>query len=262
MIKMPDHISPSQIDMFNRCAEQYRRRYILGEKIPPGVSLLRGASVHKGIEENNKYKLTNKEDLPERSILELIDFHFDDYKNRSGYVLTREEESIGASKVLGEAKDMAIAMGKVYYKDSAPNVMPELVESKVEIEFPKIKLIGILDLADDKQRVIEYKTGKRWTQGRADKSFQLSFYGMAYKVLKGIYPRELIIGNFINNKKPVYSEISTQRDENDCKVLYNRINTVLDAIQKGVFTPCSSDSWQCSEQYCGFALTCPYYNKK
>jgi len=48
--KKKPHLSISQISMYTRCGEQHRRRYGLGEIIPPGVSLICGSGTHKGIE--------------------------------------------------------------------------------------------------------------------------------------------------------------------------------------------------------------------
>ena len=38
--------------MFRRCPEQFRHRYILGEKEKPGESLLVGSAFHEGLEFN------------------------------------------------------------------------------------------------------------------------------------------------------------------------------------------------------------------
>ena len=48
-MKKPDekpYLSPSQMGMYCRCGEQYRRRYIEKEIIPPGFALIKGGSVH------------------------------------------------------------------------------------------------------------------------------------------------------------------------------------------------------------------------
>ena len=57
-------ISPSQIDMFSRCGEQYRRRYIEKDRLPPGVAMIRGRGVHEGVAENMRQKRHTYCDLP------------------------------------------------------------------------------------------------------------------------------------------------------------------------------------------------------
>ena len=57
-------ITSSMLNMFFRCPEQFRRRYLEGEIIPPGIAAAIGKSVHKAAEENHKHKLLKEEDLP------------------------------------------------------------------------------------------------------------------------------------------------------------------------------------------------------
>lgn len=52
------HLSISQINMLGRCGEQYRRRYIEGEKIPPGIAALVG----RGVDDSVTINLQNKID--------------------------------------------------------------------------------------------------------------------------------------------------------------------------------------------------------
>jgi hypothetical protein len=47
-----EHLSASSIGMFRRCPEQFRHRYILGEKERPGEALLIGSAFHTGLEFN------------------------------------------------------------------------------------------------------------------------------------------------------------------------------------------------------------------
>ena len=68
--KKRPHISPSQISMYSRCGEQFRRRYLAKDIVPPGVALIKGSAVHKGIETNNEQKMESWADLPKDDIVE------------------------------------------------------------------------------------------------------------------------------------------------------------------------------------------------
>ena len=50
MPEMIDHISPSMLGLFCRCQEAFRRRYIEGIKLPPGIAACIGTGMHKGAE--------------------------------------------------------------------------------------------------------------------------------------------------------------------------------------------------------------------
>ncbi len=58
------HLSISQLNMLSFCGEQYCRRYVLQEKIPPGISLLVGISVDDSVNANLGNKIATQELLP------------------------------------------------------------------------------------------------------------------------------------------------------------------------------------------------------
>ena len=70
------------------CPERYRRRYVNQEIVPPGISLIRGTSVHKGAEHNHRQKIKSHIDLKKKEILEIVDAEFDNRKNKEGFMLT------------------------------------------------------------------------------------------------------------------------------------------------------------------------------
>jgi hypothetical protein len=95
------HISPSQMDMFFRCGEQYRRRYVLGEIVPPGVALVKGSAVHKAAEVNYRQKVETHVDL---ALSDLTDAAATDVTHRvaaEGLMLTPEESSVGLARTHG-----------------------------------------------------------------------------------------------------------------------------------------------------------------
>lgn len=51
------HLSASSLRMLCECGERYRRRYIDGDVIPPGVSMVGGIAVHRAAERNLRHKL-------------------------------------------------------------------------------------------------------------------------------------------------------------------------------------------------------------
>jgi len=256
------HLSHTQIDMFCRCGEAYRRRYIEGEIILPGVVLLEGKGVHGGAEVNFRQKITTHEDLPEKDIVDAAVAKFE-AESAGGYALTPEEHARGVSAVLGEAKDTTVALARLHAQVQAPDYQPVAVEHATRIVLPHSShdLLAITDLRDDQGRIVDFKTAKKsLSQLDVDKSMQLTIYAAANMVDTGNLPSEVRLDVLVKNKTPKRVVLTSTRAMTDIEVLANRINATLDAIAKGVFTPCAVGSWNCSPKWCGYWAMCPYVN--
>jgi RecB family exonuclease len=265
---MPDkkpHISQTQLESLCRCPEAYRRRYIEGERIPPGIALLKGSAFHKGAETNFRQKLASHEDLPVDEIKEATAAAFESSLAGS-YSLSEEEVSRGAAVTLGEAKDAVVALAEIHAEHQAPDYQPVLVEQPVTIVLPSASrdLLGIIDLADDKGRVVDLKTsGKKKNQNEADTSVQLTVYAAPYHAKTGGPPAELRLDTIVQSKKSVSRDVlTTDRGTADFRALANRINVALHIIDAGIFLPASPGSWWCASRWCGFWSTCRFVNSE
>lgn len=256
------YTSPSQLDTICRCPEQWRRIYMEGERLPPGVAAMQGTAVHDGAAINFRQKIKTHEDLPRNDIVEAAVAKFE-AEAAGTYVMTPEESSRGAGTVIGEAKDQVADMATLLADEIVPEYQPVLVEQPVRIILPEAShdLLGILDLADDKRRVVDFKTsGKRKTQGEADQSVQLTFYAAGHRVLTGELPTELRLEVMVKKGVPERQIVRTQRGPDDFAALAHRVNSVLQIIDNGVFMPAPPGSWYCSAKWCGFWPTCRYVN--
>ncbi len=256
------HLSASQLEMFWRCPEQYRRRYIEGEKLPPGIALIAGKAFHKGAEVNFTQKIESHEDLPTCDIADAAASAFD-AEVAGGYTLNEDEESKGAKKVLGEAKDQAVFLARVHSIEQAPDYQPVAVEHKTRILFPSSThdLLAVTDLRDDKDRVVDLKTAARkMPVTAADESTQLTIYAAAFHADVGRAPSEVRLDVLTKTKAPQRQVLQSERNANDFRVFANRVNVTLSAIKAGSFTPASPGAWCCSPKWCGFWNSCPYIN--
>ena len=257
------HVSPSQLSMLFRCGEQYRRRYIEGEVIPPGFAAHRGTGVHAAADENNTQKIETHEDLPVDDLKDIAAEGFELRYKTDGVMLTPEERSRGMKIVKGEYKDQTVMLAELWGNEVAPTIQPILSEAKLTIELPDAPrdLLGILDTVTDDGTIIDLKTaGRKWPKNRANSELQFTFYGLAYRAVYKKDPRQIRADVLVAKSQPEYQPIITTRNQDDYKVLINRINTFLKIIETGAFTPASPGTWWCSKKWCGYAETCPYYS--
>jgi len=259
------HVSPSALDMYLRCGEQYRRAYIEKEKIPPGVALVKGGSVHKAAEVNFAQKIESHVDLPVGDLLEAAASHVDQTLEREGMMLTPDEEGRGLAKVKGELVDRATALTKTFHKHIAPTVQPVLVERFVRIDLPRHShdLLGRLDCVDDGDRVRDLKTSsRRKSEDEVQRSDQLTFYHAAMKKETGREPKEVVLDVLVDTKTPAVQTLRSNRTQNDKQVFLNRLNSMIQGVNAGVFPPAPLGHWCCSPKFCGYWFTCPYVNSE
>ena len=261
-----EYLTQSRLESFCKCPEAYRRRYIEGEIIPPGISLAKGTGVHAGAALNFTQKIESRVDLPASQIVEAAVAGFEE-ETRDGVSLMDDERSRGETIVLADAKDSVAKMAEVHAKQQAPEYQPVLVEQTVEIELPnaEVNLRGTLDLADDRRIVVDLKTsGRSKSQDEADQSVQLTVYAAAYHAATGEPSAEQRLETIVQTKTKTYRDMkSTTRTLADYRALAHRINAVHEAIRAGVFPPTTPGSWWCDPRYCGFFNRgCPYVNSE
>lgn len=261
-MKDKPYLSQTQLTMYERCGEQYRRRYIEKEKIPPGIGLVKGTGVHGGSKANFRQKIETRKDLPKKEIIDISVANFDKKLNKEGISLTREEETTGYKKVVGQARDAVVVLSALYSDCVAPKYQPQFVEEKQLLEVPEAShnLLIMLDVADIEGIIADVKTSKKKINQQAiDEDEQLTFYSLVYTAKTGKLPKAVRLERLIEKKIPEYQMLESMRTMKDLRVIVNRINVMLNGLKKGSFIPCQSTAWWCDERYCGYAMTCPYY---
>lgn len=261
---MKPHMSSSRMETFWRCGEQYRRRYVEKHIVPPGIALLVGTGLHVGSEVNFKQKIHTHCDLPIDDIVDAAVSGFEKRIHNESYELTSEESAVGARKVIAQAKDLVANMAEIFAVDVAPDYQPVAVEVTTLIELPGTHdLVTVTDLRDDQGRVTDFKSaGRKKSQQEADSSTQLTAYAAAYGMDHGHDPVEVRLDTLLKNKRVDRQVLVSHRDASDYLVLANRIDATVAAINAGIFTPTSPTNWQCSERWCGYARTCPFFSKR
>jgi hypothetical protein len=253
------HISWSQHKMFSLCGEQWRRRYVLGQKRPPGVAMIVGTGTHRAVETNMKEKFCNKRPAARDLVLTVA----------RDAVVREWCGDAGNEQARGEAVDMATSLAGLHYDEVAPAIDPIAVECgfTLKLEGLPVDLVGVIDLAaqlgPDAVAVRDLKTAKSSPPaGAADNSDQLTCYSIAAGVLWPGMDVELALDHLIKTKRPKALTQTTRRTRADQDAFLRRVATVVDAMQKGIVIPAPRDSWACTPKWCGYFSDCPYVNAK
>lgn len=258
------HLSYSQISQYCRCGQQYYYRYIdPAIPVPPGIALIKGKTVHSGIEKNFRQKIDSKIDLPKK---EIVDFTVSEYETATTseeIFLSEEEKTTGKDIVIGKGLDSVVQVAELYSDEVAPTIQPVSVEDRHMIEIPDCRpVVTITDCIDDNKKIHDFKvTGKSKSQSEVDNSLQLTLYALAYNDRTGEMPAGLSFDALVTTKKPKYQILETKRDEFDFVSAIRIIQTVQKGIEAEVFLPAAEGSWVCDPRWCGYYSICKYKNK-
>lgn len=155
-----DYLSASRLTLFQRCPEQYRRRYIQGERERSNGNLVWGGADHYAHEQNFRQKIESHTDLPVQDVKDAFAEGFDRKVDEGG---GSSEIEWGEQKP-GDILDAGVLLAATYHELVSPTVQPIAVETRFEVEIPGIPVpvIGYIDV-NEELRAIERKTARAKT---------------------------------------------------------------------------------------------------
>jgi len=253
-------ISPSQFNMYRRCAKQFYYRYILELIKPPAVAMIKGTAIHKGAEVVHKNTIKTGKPLSLEEATQAVVDTFDHQKETIEDWEDAEE---------GSVKQSAIANFRVYYKQAVPLIRPLAAEKTFALKLGGVPVRGVIDLIDqvpgeyelkdDPQKppplvevVSDLKTTTRlWPPQKLNTEPQLTFYALAENT-------ERVRVDFLLDQKSGsrYEAKRALRSVNEKKVLIEDLVEVVELIKKGIFPRCDPTSWGCTEKFCGYYQKC------
>jgi hypothetical protein len=257
-------LSATQLDMFFRCGEQWRRRYIAGEIIPPGIAAHVGSGLHKASEVNFSQKIETGEDLP---LVDVTDAARDGYIHKlqnDGVYMTREDAQ-ARERLFDEGLAQVIDLATVLHSEFAPSIEPVMVEREVSMvdEDTGVEWLGYIDL-EETETIHELKTtGKSWSQADVDSSTQGTLYPRLIESVTGIKPAQIEFDIFRKLKtQPQLSVLFTERDDSDWLAFQQRVKTMIKMVDAGLAPPASPGSWICHPKWCGWFSVCKYVSDR
>ena len=248
-----DHLSASQIAMFQRCPKQWEFRYVKKMKMPPTGPMVMGSAVHSGIEHNYKHKYITKKPANKNEVMDQYDYAWERMKHGADF----------EAKDPGKLKDTGYAMANLHYDSVAPTVEPvEVPEIEVKVQIPGVKrmFVGYFDLIGKltsklKRVIIDNKTTMRkFEEFAVDLSGQLTSYDILHKLKFGKRPDGALNDVLVGTKGGVqHQRIITERTQDELDRFTNTVQLVEKAIDAGIFYP-TDDPKTCS--WCGYAKIC------
>ncbi len=263
---MFDHLSYTMYEMFLRCGERVRRRYVLGHRIPPGFAQLRGTGQHSAQRLDLERKLQTGALAPLEEVQDAARDSIASVWDHGSVLLTEEERLIGPARVRDRLVDETLRLATLHHKEAAPLITPQHVEAKLTIRASNlpVPIIGYADVVERDLSVIDTKTtGKSPAAGEADRSDQLVLYSLAVSAhARELSPQQRL--DFLvatSSGRTTFVRQETRNTKADHARVLAKMERVWAAMRSGAFPPALPSAWWCSPKWCGYYQTCPYVRR-
>jgi hypothetical protein len=271
------HLSHSSYSRFVLCPEDWRRRYVLGEKTAPSGAMFLGRQVDDAITLYYRHILDHGERL---SVDQLKDAFWDGWKAAAA----AEREQLGIAWETDRREDRAFKLGldavELTFSELIPHLgEPVAVQRKVEytlarrLEWSVVCYLDLETLRPDADgllpAVVDYKVKTTpLSQYKADRDFQPAVY-LAGRWLEGDPAAQFCFAQIAKpgprRKEIGASLVTTSRSTGQLRGALARIAQVASQIVANYerFGPdepwgfADPGGWKCSARYCEAWATCP-----
>jgi CRISPR/Cas system-associated exonuclease Cas4 (RecB family) len=253
-------INYSGLDMYLRCPEQFRRRYVEGKKSPPSVAMIEGTSHHKAAEEDNLSKRDKGKQLKPSQMVDIFEATWKDElvkgeKDAAELKAKLEWEDDNEETIRKRGKILQTEYATKYSAQIEPVGVEEPFMTEVDVRGTRFRLMGQMDVTT-KDVVWDYKTsGRAKTDKDLGTSLQLSLYSWVKKTPKVSYVA------FVKQAKP-FVQLMTPATVGPGRWLWalEVIASAVDGIRRGSFPKTNPamfpTPWWCSSRFCGYWADC------
>lgn len=263
-----ERLSPSSIEGFWKCPEQWRRERIAKEPRFSTADLIFGSAFHRAAEHNFRQKIDSHEDVP-----------VDEMRDAAGEAFnTVRQEATDAGEEIRwyDNKPNDVQQGVVnamvgvgsapgYLQVLAPTVQPVAVERWVEVDTAiGVPLVAKIDVETDTLAIRDLKTGKKArTQADLDSNIQATA-NLWLREQEGDPASEFGWHVSIKTKTPGHQELATTRTQGELRqfeqllvVTANQIHDYMGRYGPDAAWPGTSPmAWWCSRLQCSFWESC------
>jgi hypothetical protein len=272
------HLSKSSVELFCRCPDAYRRRYVLGVGEPAGAVMFLGSRVDDALTHYYRTLLDSGETLPPE---ELESFYTANWQQQ--LELEQEQRGVDWSELDAE---VAMTIGREALGVCLQKLVPQLgepvaVQRKLEFRLhPRAEwtVVGFIDLETRREQpgqerpvaeVVDWKVkADAVHQQRADRDLQAGLY-LAGRWIEGDPADSFAFAQALRpgaRRKHVSTALTrTTRSVGELRAIRARLALVASQIawlyeRYGPDRPwgfADPTSWACSERYCPHWQTCP-----
>jgi ATP-dependent DNA helicase UvrD/PcrA len=232
-------LSISQIGSYQTCPLQYHFSRHWQVPVPPTPPLLFGNTVHGALKEVMAAVALEGAGPSTETIREILDRNWP----TSGFpdkVQENKYRELGLEQLAGAAKRFAERRMVMLHQ-----------EKSFELRAGGCRLIGRIDQihrAGGGVEMVEYKTGRPYTQKDADRSDQITLYEYACRTVLGLEPAALTLYNLTTQEAVI-----TKRSEKDFRGLEKTIREIVAQILSGSYP--AQPGYHC--RICAFRAICP-----
>jgi CRISPR/Cas system-associated exonuclease Cas4 (RecB family) len=251
------HISISQLTTYLQCPRQYYFQYIQTipwKSTPPAVVF--GDIAHKAIEAINRSLINGSKVIDKDEAIAIFN---------SGWLEKVESENI-QWKCPDESADLltkGMELIGLYHDNfkisKAREVELEfrlpIIDTATSLFIESHDLVGKIDAISEIGTIIEIKTNSKTpSQLDVDTNMQLTLYSYAYRMLYGQPEDKLMVISLVKTKEPQLVSLKTTRNEASYTRLFRLIDSVLKAIDTGLFYCNQLNIWGCRS--CQYVTEC------
>lgn len=258
----------SGLQMLAKCGIQFERRYLMGERLRPGMGAITGTGVDRAVTHNLQYRINTGTPAPTEDIRDIAR---DAVKAEweLGVAEDADYKRSGGRLAQGKAIDDAIALAELHCDEVAPHIDPFAVQWPwvIDDSASGAQLVGTIDiLARHTQGALmvrDTKTAKRSpAESVAYDSLQLTAYALArYVIDQQPAPIPVGLDYLVKTKEPKAVSIRSERTTEDFAHLAERLRCAEEIRKSGAFQPAPLDAWWCSADWCGYHGSCRYARK-
>lgn len=248
------HLSPSSITQYMKCSAQYMFKKLLGPK-PPSIALLYGKSVDSAINVNMEQKIESRTDLPTDDVKDAFVTEYDDGKQDTFFHKDDKPE---------ELREIGINSVGKWADEIAEKIQPISVQEKLAIKFDDFHydILQYADVITENKIIIDNKTAGRSVPQKNgeykishDHMFQLTMYGIGYKINYNEDIKELGLDYLIKNKSPKIQQVRWKPNNTDKKYTLGLIKNVANGIDNETYIP-NRSHFMCSKKFCAYWKEC------
>lgn len=240
-----------------KCGQQYKFRYAMGLRLPPGFAIIRGRGADEGVNTNLVQKIESKKDA-DRELVRAAAAGEVDRMLAGEVVLDPDYMEYGFERAKGVVKDEAITLAELHLHRVAPELQPRAVQVKIEMppsEVLPLTMVGVVDVIDDADVIHDTKTSKKSPPATAaDESDQLTWYELFHRARYRKPSAGQRLDYLVRTPKGNLSAkvLETTRTMEDLQRAVATAGEILRMIEAEVWVPAPDSAWWCSAKWCGY----------